>query len=1184
MKSKTLRFYDYIYARFPEFQYADAGQKCLPGTVDNFSKHRGTLTSLQKKRPKKEQEISNLNTQTQELTPRRCATPMSRAKLPPITVQPLPKTFKVKPLTIPSLEMPEAPRAKPQETEASDIFLDTAVNENQIYTSDSGRVDVSGTDSIRDDEVQITTIRKEKKIKIDTTGFPEIPPLAVDLTKLLETMPEEAPDSISPYTFQESIDQLDDEQFEQFLEEDPLLVKSGKPLDNGFTPDEFAGVLAVLDHSKYEIIMRIAGAQYMRMASIFNYQLEYLKCDSFREFANMVETNVCDIFGCRTALLWRWSKVNNLLINYSHLMKYPDDKGFLGTCVQEKRSIIAPNPTTHQLYDEMYDLPLCEEAEMIAAIPIIDDSEVIGCVLMIDKIHESGATFLYWPQSDIYLLKTFNSLLPRVFTKFTNEIKSIKDDIRFVSKCITKKFNLNHLVSYVISSVMSELDCNSCSMILDLGNFVQFEKNGNQLTFKVVPKEKFGVSGVAMNTKQPINLLKGGDHPSFNKFIDDRVSNSSLLVIPIIYRDTAKGTCICRRKKMMPFFNEHDIIRGKKMMLEFAPIFDEALTIRNHSKVLKNAISGQNKLASLLQTAESLSKETNLDILIERILVNSKNLVEADRGSLFIVDDSNTLLISKVAQGTGQIVIPIKTGIVGAAVASKEPINIADVYQDSRFNSNVDKKTGYRTKSLLTVPITDQKGNVIAVTQLMNKANGKPFTDADVELTKAMNVFTAIALKNSKSIADAQDISIKIKALINTAKDLASDSTSLTLHHIVRTVTATIGCENAVLRSPGEKGATNTVMQSGKALKIDDITDDVRYEISKDTDDNIKSIIAVPVRSISNGVVNVLELQNKKPQFNGGKFTESDMMIAASFASYIGVVIDNNNSDSNYVSLPSSFLNEQTAKQTNPPKLMLVDIGTLRKDVLGMTEVEAIQLIVSIFNELGLMSDFSITNDAIVSLLLRLKANADLKRVASSLHLFYHILQTGIKSVFTNDDIFAMAITLLVCKVQLRKDSEMLNQDEFVQLDIALNAVFSKPSRKFELCEYAADLLSSFTEIKDKTWKKIMKCLIATEPSSHFHLVESLWTLVRPTNQMLRNPIVVMQCIVKLCGFSELTGPFIRTTAWSRERGISTKGMICFIELYVLPLINAMSEAYPELKTVGDQVLGNLSQLNSKCV
>jgi GAF domain-containing protein len=77
--------------------------------------------------------------------------------------------------------------------------------------------------------------------------------------------------------------------------------------------------------------------------------------------------------------------------------------------------------------------------------------------------------------------------------------------------------------------------------------------------------------------------------------------------------------------------------------------------------------------------------------------------------------------------------IPLGTGIAGAAATSGAPVRVDDAYADPRFNAEVDRRTGFRTRSLLALPVRDRQGRVFGVAQLLNRRDGRPFDSADEE-------------------------------------------------------------------------------------------------------------------------------------------------------------------------------------------------------------------------------------------------------------------------------------------------------------------------------------------------------------------------------------------------------------------------------------------------------------------
>ena len=131
--------------------------------------------------------------------------------------------------------------------------------------------------------------------------------------------------------------------------------------------------------------------------------------------------------------------------------------------------------------------------------------------------------------------------------------------------------------------------------------------------------------------------------------------------------------------------------------------------------------------------------------LIKSLIQGASSLLQADRCTFFLVEGDE--LVSKIAEGTGEIRLPIGHGIAGTVAQTGSVINIADAYSDPRFNQNVDRKTGYKTQNLICAPIF-YEDSVIAVAQLLNKQNGS-FTTADVSLFEVFSSFAGVFLANS---------------------------------------------------------------------------------------------------------------------------------------------------------------------------------------------------------------------------------------------------------------------------------------------------------------------------------------------------------------------------------------------------------------------------------------------------
>ena len=133
------------------------------------------------------------------------------------------------------------------------------------------------------------------------------------------------------------------------------------------------------------------------------------------------------------------------------------------------------------------------------------------------------------------------------------------------------------------------------------------------------------------------------------------------------------------------------------------------------------------KLTGLLEVGKAMASERNLDRLLQLILGEVTKVMAADRSSLFLVDRERNELWSKIAQGleVREIRVKIGLGIAGYVAQTGKIVNIQDAYADPRFNQETDLRTGYRTHTMLCVPMQNHLNEVIGVLQVLNKRDGE---------------------------------------------------------------------------------------------------------------------------------------------------------------------------------------------------------------------------------------------------------------------------------------------------------------------------------------------------------------------------------------------------------------------------------------------------------------------------
>jgi putative ABC transport system ATP-binding protein len=132
-------------------------------------------------------------------------------------------------------------------------------------------------------------------------------------------------------------------------------------------------------------------------------------------------------------------------------------------------------------------------------------------------------------------------------------------------------------------------------------------------------------------------------------------------------------------------------------------------------------------------------------------------LLHAERASLFLVDRERQQLVLRVAQDMPQgdyVRIPLTSGIAGAAAVSGEIVRVDDAYADPRFNQAVDAETGFRTRSMLCLPLQDRSGRVFAVTQLLNRRDGQPFDEQDTRRYQEFAASLSVLLESLVALGD----------------------------------------------------------------------------------------------------------------------------------------------------------------------------------------------------------------------------------------------------------------------------------------------------------------------------------------------------------------------------------------------------------------------------------------------
>jgi signal transduction histidine kinase len=270
-----------------------------------------------------------------------------------------------------------------------------------------------------------------------------------------------------------------------------------------------------------------------------------------------------------------------------------------------------------------------------------------------------------------------------------------------------------------------------------------------------------GVTGMVAGTGKSIVITDAYADPRFYRGVDELTGyhTQQILCVPIKNRrGEILGVLELLNKQTGDFTAEDEEV----LSLLAAQI---GIAMAN-AQLYDGLRTSLDRLSRLMKIGAAISSELDLDALLRTISQTTSHLLQAERSTVFVVDSVKNELWSRVAEGLGnkEIRIPVSAGIAGLVATTGNPVRISDAYRDPRFNPEVDKKTGYQTRSILCVPMRNRRGQVIGVFQVLNKRDAE-FTALDEQLLASLSSQAAVAVENAKLYEEVQRTLTQLQAL-----------------------------------------------------------------------------------------------------------------------------------------------------------------------------------------------------------------------------------------------------------------------------------------------------------------------------------------------------------------------------------------------------------------------------------
>ena len=455
----------------------------------------------------------------------------------------------------------------------------------------------------------------------------------------------------------------------------------------------------------------------------------------------------------------------------------------------------------------------------------------------------------------------FSSVLaPLNKQSFTVVVKEVEEKLKVVNQTLGMLDNildsqgfdviLNEMLQSITLKTGELLNADRSTIFLldeeknELWAIVAKDENGKSLEIRV--PAHVGIAGEVATEKKVVNIPYDfyNDPRSANaKKVEETTGYRSytMLAMPLINEETGELVAVVQLiNKLKPNHEHYGILdeqidkagftqEDEQVFREFAP---SIRLILESSKSFYAATQRQRAATALMNAVNALSQSSlDLEDTLKRVMDQAKELMNADRSTLWLIDEDKDELWTKIptADSVKELRIPRTAGFAGIVAESGEPLLIPfDVYDDPRAETSkkTDQQTDYRTCSMLCMPVFNADQKLIGVTQLINKKRqGKyppynpedwphapeqwkaSFNRNDMEFMKAFNIQAGVALQNAKLFAE-------VKQQEQRQKDM--------LHALTNGVISTDKKGNIVATNPSAKqllGVSNTELAEGKSLR-----------------------------------------------------------------------------------------------------------------------------------------------------------------------------------------------------------------------------------------------------------------------------------------------------------------------------------------------------------------------------
>jgi GAF domain-containing protein len=700
----------------------------------------------------------------------------------------------------------------------------------------------------------------------------------------------------------------------------------------------------------------------------------------------------------------------------------------------------------------------------------------------------------------------------------------------------------------------------------------------HQKGFIPQPAVHCGAVGYCLRTCTSIQIADVMKAHGFSADIDGRVPET-IMVVPIAEGHQTVAVAVRGRS------DNRSYSMVDRMQLEnVAPIVARSVSTGDTSSVDELGNDLSLRLKALLDVAEILSGVLDIDVLVPIIMSRACSLLRTERCSLFLVDREKQELVSRFHGGLDkQLRLPIGRGVVGHTATTGEIVNITDAYSDPRFEKKVDLVTGFTTRTILTVPIYNNRGEITGVAEMINRADGSAFDNDDIRMMIAFNVFCGISLDNAKLYTTSLDLARQLRGFVEmstalnktkTVRDVVEeilDNAVVVIHAARGTIfVPTQGTEQlevwvniGVEPTQGATFASNvaasrkTEIFGGKELDLLSRVTSVLLQSSRpeidQENEKCDQVCDLPLIAFDGRLLGVMELAC------AWKILPEDTKLLECFAVFAAVSLEKSELQDvakfgNVEQELKKWMTDAERKQHATPVHLKVapdqaeGIYTVNFDAPTWDGIGYFKIAWAMLNKFNLLEEYKVPNETFFRFISKISATYNKVPYHNWRHavdvtqfVTFEILTGHLETTFSKFELFGLLIAAICHDANHDGFTNVYN----VKAETPLGILFKNQSvMETHHCEVAIETMSKaesnvFASLKGQDykamWSLIIHLILITDMAKHFEFLKMVNALLDEGPLDLSTPehrLILMQLLLKCGDVSNVSRPFELADKW----------------------------------------------------